>query len=100
MMFELKEKLFLILNGPVLGGEISFSTLFPCRGEERSYETSQIMSLSVCRLIPGRAIPRSRNVNWCIPLLIQSLYSKRKAKLGPLIEAHLSVLIEFNYNLY
>lgn len=97
MMFECKEKLFLKLNGPVLDGEMLFSTLLSCRLRENVHTKRR----NPCHCpfvgsVPGRAIPRSRNVNWCIPLLIQSLHSKRKAKLGPLIDAHLSVLIGFN----
>jgi len=100
-MFEYKEKLFLKLNGPVLGGEILFSTLLPCRLRENVHvKRRNLRHCPFVGSVPGRAIPKSRNVNWCIPLLIQSLYSKKKAKLGPLIEAHLSVLIEFNYKLY
>jgi len=98
-MFECKEKLFLKLNGLVLGGKILFSTLLTYRLRENVHTKRR--NLCHCPFVgsvPGRAIPRSRNVNWCIPLLIQSPYSKMRAKFGPLIEAHLSVFIEFNYN--
>jgi hypothetical protein len=97
VMFECKEKLFLKLNGPVLGAEILFSTLLSYRLRENVHMKHR--NLCHCPFVgsvPGRAIPRSTNVNWSILLLIQSIYSKRNAKLGPLIEAHLSVLIGLN----
>ena len=97
MMFEGKEKLFLKRNGSVLGAEILFSTLISCRLRENVHMKCRILChCPFVGSVPGRAIPRSRNVNWSISLLIQSIYGKRKTKLGPLIEAHPSVLIGCN----
>jgi hypothetical protein len=96
VMFECKEKLFLKLNWPVLGAETLFSN-FPSRRLTENVHTKR-RNLCHCPFVgavPGRAIPRSRNVNWSIQLLIQSIHNKRKAKLGPLIETCLSVLIGF-----
>jgi hypothetical protein len=63
---------------------------------ERSYETSQPMSLSVRRFSSRASHTKEYERKLEYSMLIQSIYSKRKAKLGPLIQAHLSVLIGLN----